>query len=925
MNNIIEFTGRDLTADRLSANAARVSIEEGLSGSFVCYERNGHVVCVPPDDSLTAGRVLRRAAFELGAVPCAPNAFFDDADHDTAFAENLPSPDEEIPSLFFKFRLSDTPVDKNSRIIQFCTQNKLDYSAEADGFSIFLNSISVLNLYYEPETEGFGGDVIGELDATLLGAGIYVQAMEVSEKLCDFVGGHMYYPPDNFITYPLDYDFESLRQLFYTYMRQQLAFAESEDLAGNQAYIGWSVDTFEPVEIPGSVITPYGRWNLEKLKEEIRVYGFEAVVDHRLLFRNTPSKNAASDEIGLAHFFLWNDVSNDRAAARRLLGMKNNNEANVLYMMGEALRHDPGVPVLKRAYKDMLTALGKTTSGKDGSLDNHPECFPHYSPVGYLNGVVKYGFGSYLRNFKLPGGMLVSDPIRGRYVHLDSFEIEGTGKNRRVWCGRITVTIDYGPDAQINEDFIRPEYVWSDIDIGGSDSVCRLGYRKDLEASGLYSFLAVIRIRDEVYYFESVSDKQSLAQIFIDAVTGCRAVEDVDDLIPNDHTDKPRAYGATFFVSGEASRPPFSEAFKQVAPLLIRFREPIITLTPKLTQTTDISTKLGGVPYCPPGTSFPIYKGKRFTFICQLNLAELNREKKFDSLPDKGLIQLWTRDLGALFDKPVTYLRARHPDLRVRWYPDPQGGYVTEQKGAALIPKHETMLPTIADETYEKIMEQRDQLLEGVIRDYPDEFESLFVCRKTHIGGSPELIGVLPHMFGPDAEASLMNDEVLLQLEIPKKNGRMLFMIPTWALNEGDFTCVNLIAYRECHENDVRTISQALHATCEGETLSEHSAQRLKNDKSVKSLFDAIWTEESPDEPPCTEEDNFDLNDYDLGGDYGTDRVQPSRTGSFLEEAQESEDLLEFLRGLSDQLMNDGSDDVPPSPGDGDPNGNNKQ
>lgn len=898
MSNIIEFTGFDFNADRLSSNAARISVEENCQGSFVCYDQNRGVCCLPPDESLSTGRVLRRAAFEIGAKPVAPDPFFDDADHDDAFADHIPAPEDEITSIFLKYRINGTPDDKNDKIIEFCTVRKLDYSAEADGFSIFLNPITVLNLYFETGDDG-EEVVIGELDASLLGAGVYVQAMRLSEELCAFVGGELVYLPDNFATYPVDHDFEKLRQLFYTYMRQQLAFAEADDLDGMQAYIGWSVDTFEPIEKPGSVITPYGRFNIGKLKEEVRVYGFEAVADYRLLFRNTPSMNVASDKIKVIHFFLWNDISEERIAMRALPGDSQKGiETNVILMMNEALEADSSFPILKRAYRRMLLAFDPGMILAQGlELAAHIETFPHY-PVGYLNDTVKYGFGSYLRNFRLPGGMFVNEKIRGRYIVFDKFETEGKGADRRVWREHIRVMIDYSPDARINENFLRPEYSWTDCDIGGDTAVCRVGIRGDLEEFGVFSCLAVVQIRDEVYYFESLSDKRSLAEIFLNAITNCRAVEDVDDIIPFDHTDKPRAFGATFFVSGEASRPPFDEAFQQIAPLFTRCCQSIVTLNTRITQTTDISSKIGGTPYCPPGTVFPSCKGRRFDFICQLNFAEINAEKKFANLPIKGVLEFWTRDLDSLFAKPFTFLRARHPDIRVRWFPDPEGGYVTEPNGAALIAKSDTMLPTIADKMYDRIVEESSTILEGVARDYPDEFNNLFICRKNHIGGSPELIGAPAERFGDDASATIEFDDLLLQLEIPKKRGRMLFMIPPEALEKADFTCVKLIAYREVCAPGVGTISQVLHGICEGETLFEHIAQRLNSDPSLKSLHSAMRVDEEPDVeelPVFSEEDDFDLKDYDLGDDYGTERIPVSEKEPYTDDDMNA-DFQAFLR-----------------------------
>lgn len=841
MENYIEFTGEQLSADLLSATAARIAGEENCEGSFTCFMKDGAVVCVPPEESLIAGRVLRRAALELGALPRSENHFFNDADHDVGFSDWMPSPEDEVGSLFLKFRIIGAPDDKSNLIINYCRNEGFDYSAESDGFSIFLNPLAVLNLYFEPVDDSGTVGIVGELDCSMLGAGIYADALEIAEEICESVGGEITFASDELLSYPVDRDFEKLRQLFYTSMRQQLAFAEADDLDGAQAYIGWSVDTYEPLEVRGSIITPFGRLSIDELKHEITVYGFDAVIDYRLLLRNCPAMNIPAEKMKVAIAFLWSDVSGERIFARGAVSPSAFvNEDNVYKLMNEAVAGDKSIPAPLPSYMELITT-GKFPPMDFAPALTHPKYRPHYK-IGYLHDEIKYGFGSYLRCFRLPGGFCPFERIPGRFI-----EFEGMGliyeKDSHYVQKRshIRVVIDYGPDASISNDFFRPEFDWSDRDIGGS-AVCRVGVLRnpDPMLEDTTCILAAIQIRDEVYYFSCEANEPEYIDGFLKAVSECRAIEDVDDLIPFDHTDKPRAWGATYFVSGEASKPPFEQAFEQIAPLLAEYRIPMTTLCTVYQPTTDISSKFGGTPYCPPGSKMPSFKGKPFDFIAQLNFAELNPDGACRDFPTKGLLEIWVRDLNELFRYPSRYLPERHPDFRMRWYPEPVGGYITEPRGAALIAKRDTMLPTIVSPGYTEITELFDTTMNSLTFDYADEVDEILTCRKNHIDGAPELVNAQFLTFDQDGASSIDSDRLLLQLEVPKAGGRMLFMIPPDALKSRDFERTKLIAYTENRTDRKLNIKKVLSSVRAGNILYDRLCEIAREENKVISLTSAL-------------------------------------------------------------------------------------
>ncbi|MBO5217803.1 MAG: hypothetical protein J6C52_00135, partial [Clostridia bacterium] len=285
--------GERLPIERVAAAGARLSDE---------FLYHGNLTYLPlPDRSaaiaVTHGRstpemtewLIRTLAFELQAVVLdeegAP-AFLDSDDNDISFLDSVPAPEEEAGPIRLQFSIALPRRVRTERIMELIDEFGYEVNAEADGIAIALSASIYMDLFFEDGDTTISGDV----DLSFGGARLYLDALQLAMKLSHTLGGRITATPDARITYPDDRDVEKLRRVFYLPLKQQLCYAVTDDREGIQAFFGWGTDNLEPLDIPGTLVSPFGRLDIERLKREIRTWGFSVIADHCMLACNTPSR-----------------------------------------------------------------------------------------------------------------------------------------------------------------------------------------------------------------------------------------------------------------------------------------------------------------------------------------------------------------------------------------------------------------------------------------------------------------------------------------------------------------------------------------------------------------------------------------------------------------------------------------------------------
>ncbi|KZE69281.1 hypothetical protein AWM68_03160 [Fictibacillus phosphorivorans] len=77
-------------------------------------------------------------------------------------------------------------------------------------------------------------------------------------------------------------------------------------------------------------------------------------------------------------------------------------------------------------------------------------------------------------------------------------------------------------------------------------------------------------------------------------------------------------------------------------------------------------SKFGGEPDLPLGTSFPVHNGAPLTFLCQINLGELNSFEAADSLPNDGVLSFFFEAI----DLPFVESKSEYSSWKVFYFKD---------------------------------------------------------------------------------------------------------------------------------------------------------------------------------------------------------------------------------------------------------------
>ncbi|MBQ8510640.1 MAG: DUF1963 domain-containing protein [Clostridia bacterium] len=698
---------------------------------------------VPDKQSAAQERMLRYLAGELDAIPVDTdgNGYFTHTDdNDTFFTTQLPTPEEELGVIWLRFRIENiSGTDIALCLRRLCRELNLQTGVERDGSTIYLTLNGVLDLFYD-ETNSW---LDGEIDTTYAGPGVYVQALELAQEIRAAVGGQIIFDLDERNSYPIDHDFDRLRSLYYTALKQQLAFAYADEREGFPAYVGWGVDNYEPDELPGSVVTYLGRYNLSGLLEEISIYGFSYVADRRFLMRSTVKQTA--DEFaktGLS--LLWTSVTFEPSSRTP---SDSERSKTALANLEQALTLDSHVRIPREEYLTLCALDGRQPMDISGTL---PE-IPHYE-IGYLRGTVAYGFGSYLRRFRVPGNFIPDEHISGEEIEL----ICPDKGNTVIEC-----TIEYFDEgeeipAETSLSEAVPKEELLSYDIGGS-AYCEFWRDRGDEGAKQYRAFAEILIRDEAYRFTMTTGDPDMLDVFQEAVSGSRAMEDVEEMNPSGDGVKPRAVGGCFHRPDNPVTPEETlRAMEKTLSMLTGMTAPSAGM--RLLPSADDLTisKMGGIPYTPAGFVRPVVPdtpetrvagtaGLPLSYIFQLNFAELS----LPGFPEKGILALY----GLKRDKlPLSWSGSEQVYFRLVYHPNPDlPAEPAVPEGRALrmhFAKLESMAITPGDYRYDQLVTIPYGTLTGSMT--PEKSQMLyeqFYREGSRVGGYPVFIDSDPRAY----------------------------------------------------------------------------------------------------------------------------------------------------------------------------------
>ena len=225
----------------------------------------------------------------------------------------------------------------------------------------------------------------GSCQSTPAGAGFHKAAVELLDAL-----GIKSLSVDDETGYYDHRDFQRMKQEhFYPWLNTLVRVCrEQKDLTGLR--LCWSLDQYQPEDIPDSVVTPMGRFTLPQLEDLLERQGIQGLA-RRFFLWDSPDRDAV---------FYRNRALNDlwencyfSPSSRSQEDAKVN--AAILDDLERAAALDLTLPLPRDAYREVCALAGRSPALPDG-----PELEMEF-PIGYRKGLVVHSFGE-LR-LTLPG------------------------------------------------------------------------------------------------------------------------------------------------------------------------------------------------------------------------------------------------------------------------------------------------------------------------------------------------------------------------------------------------------------------------------------------------------------------------------------------------------------------------------------------
>ncbi len=223
-------------------------------------------------------------------------------------------------------------------------------------------------------------EVEGECVSTPAGPGLHKAAVEALDALpiqkLSVADETEYYQHR-------DFD-RMLREHFYPWLKtiaDVLTGQFSED--HTNVCMCWDLDAYMPEDVPGTVVTPVGRFSGRWMRETVENQGIEALAERFFLWYH-PGKRDALYNRQVALNLLWEHCH--YAPSSRSQEDASNNEI-VCKNLEMAAVLDRNVPLPRRAYEEICQLAHRAPALPDG-----PELAEEFEP-GYRKGLVTYSIG----------------------------------------------------------------------------------------------------------------------------------------------------------------------------------------------------------------------------------------------------------------------------------------------------------------------------------------------------------------------------------------------------------------------------------------------------------------------------------------------------------------------------------------------------
>lgn len=343
--------------------------------------------------------------------------------------------------------------------------------------------------------------VEGSCYSTPAGPGLHKAAVEALDAL-----GIQKLAVEDETEYYQHRDFDRmLREHFHPWLKTLVKVCGEKVSEGvcSQMCMCWDLDSYMPEDVPGTVVTPMGRFSVEWLQNTLEQDGVEALAERFFLWYH-PGKRDALYSRNLGLNLLWESCYFAPSSRSQEDANLNNAICQNIEMVAQL---DPTLPLPRKAYQEVCALAGRTPVLPEG-----PELELEFEP-GYRKGLVIHSIGplrltlpgSYqfeweewdansgchkwadkashspiwrVNGYKMKNGNAAFTPVLEKDNDLTDFEIKG-GAVRYAW--------------REMEDEGRPYFqVRSEVISGPSLFVITVTYMKEEERSGIIELLKKI-------------------------------------------------------------------------------------------------------------------------------------------------------------------------------------------------------------------------------------------------------------------------------------------------------------------------------------------------------------------------------------------------------------------------------------------------
>lgn len=231
--------------------------------------------------------------------------------------------------------------------------------------------------------------VEGECVSTPAGPGLHRAAVELVDAL-----GLQKLAVEDETDYYRHRDFEKMCwEHFYPWLKTlvQVCCEKLSEGGYGSMCMCWDMDQYKPEDIPGTVITPVGRFSARWMLETVEREGIETLAERFFLWYH-PGKRDALYDRQIALNLLWEHCY---FAPSSRSGEDESINENICKNLEMAARLDPSLPLPRRAYEEVCALADRPPD-----LPRGEELEEEFVP-GFRKGLVTYCIGP--MNLTLPG------------------------------------------------------------------------------------------------------------------------------------------------------------------------------------------------------------------------------------------------------------------------------------------------------------------------------------------------------------------------------------------------------------------------------------------------------------------------------------------------------------------------------------------